>query len=161
MQVYNVSCSKYTTLVKRFDCSYNMIAKGRCLASAYFVFDREVDKDAEAHMLIYFTPSYRSKRSAKPVKFVDLKMNICDILTQPMRVPILKVLFDEMRRTSNIPNRCPIKGNFLYSVANFTIDQSLLPPYVPFVQFNFSLSFYEHAVKTSTLYLAGATVSRI
>uniref|UniRef100_A0A1I8PM60 Uncharacterized protein n=1 Tax=Stomoxys calcitrans TaxID=35570 RepID=A0A1I8PM60_STOCA len=129
---------------------------GRYLANISLMLNHTIVKDADAHLLVYFNPIKR----VKAFKFLDFKMNICDVLSQAITVPIVKVLMDEMRRTSNLPFSCPIKGNFLYSVANYRIDASTLPPYVPIVPFNYSLSFYKNDEKVMGIFVAGATVPK-
>uniref|UniRef100_A0A1I8PLJ7 Uncharacterized protein n=1 Tax=Stomoxys calcitrans TaxID=35570 RepID=A0A1I8PLJ7_STOCA len=133
-----------------------MITKGRYLADVVLVLARTLDKEAEFQFLVHFRPV----KGEKSVKFLDVKLNVCDVLSKTSSVPLLKTLMDEVRRKGNLPYDCPMKGNYLYSLVNYSLDASLLPAYAPILAFNFTWTVFEYQKKIGCLGISGATVPR-
>ncbi|XP_075167770.1 uncharacterized protein LOC142239916 [Haematobia irritans] len=133
--VSNVTCQKFGTLVKRFDCDFEKIATNKYAINANFFLGRALNRNSEIHAQVCFTP----QGSSRSIKFFDIRLNICDMLTTVMGNPFTKGLLDEMRRSSNIPYDCPIKGNYLYSFSNYSLTTQTLPTYTPLMKFNFTL----------------------
>ncbi|XP_059225849.1 uncharacterized protein LOC106089769 [Stomoxys calcitrans] len=106
--LHNITCEKFNSAVKEFDCDLQMLNAGSYALDMSFMYSKDLPKTAEWHTLIYFT--HAQVKAGKPVKFLDFKINICNFLTTAMGVPFVKVLVEEMRKTSNLPYKCPLKG---------------------------------------------------
>ncbi|XP_059225471.1 uncharacterized protein LOC106088909 [Stomoxys calcitrans] len=156
LEIHNVTCTKSEDVIKRFDCNCKMISKGRFSSNLFLMLSRTLDKRAELHLLATFIPN----KGVKSIKFMDIKLNICTILSQISRVPLIKNLMAEVRRKGNLPYECPVKGDFLYSLLNYTSDASLLPPYAPILKYNFTLTTFENNRKLGYLHISGALVPR-
>uniref|UniRef100_A0A1I8P6Q0 Uncharacterized protein n=1 Tax=Stomoxys calcitrans TaxID=35570 RepID=A0A1I8P6Q0_STOCA len=154
LELYNVSCEKFDNVVKRFDCNTTRIAKGHYTTDMFFLLARTLDKNAELKFVLHFIP----EKGLKSVKFVDMKVNICDAFGQATRVPLIKSIMEEVRSKSNLPFECPIKGDHLYSMLKFITNSSLLPPYAPFLVFNYTLAIFEENKKIASIRTRGAIV---
>uniref|UniRef100_A0A1I8PZ33 MD-2-related lipid-recognition domain-containing protein n=1 Tax=Stomoxys calcitrans TaxID=35570 RepID=A0A1I8PZ33_STOCA len=155
--LYNNTCTKYDDVFKRFDCAHKMVSKGRYLFDCFFMFERPLHKEAILQMILHYTPL----KGIKPVKFLDVKINVCDILGQSgSHVPLMKALFKEFRKNSDLPYACPVRGDNLYSMVNYSLDASTLPPYTPIMVFNYTLLLFEHNKKIGSVHTSGATVPR-
>uniref|UniRef100_A0A1I8PFG5 Uncharacterized protein n=1 Tax=Stomoxys calcitrans TaxID=35570 RepID=A0A1I8PFG5_STOCA len=136
-----------------------MLNAGSYALDMSFMYSKDLPKTAEWHTLIYFT--HAQVKAGKPVKFLDFKINICNFLTTAMGVPFVKVLVEEMRKTSNLPYKCPLKGNFLYTLSNFSINSAkFLPAYAPLIKFNFTFNTYENQNHISKIFVMGSTTLR-
>ncbi|XP_013118111.1 uncharacterized protein LOC106095420 [Stomoxys calcitrans] len=155
--IYNVTCNKYAKRITRFDCTHRKVSTG-CYSSDYSIMlDQTLDKDADLQFLVTFIPM----KGAKLVKFLDVKINICDALSQSNSSPLLKSLLEEFKKKSDLPNGCPVKGGYLYSVANYSVDSTTLPPYAPILTFNCTVTIFEHNKRIASIRTMGATVPRL
>ncbi|XP_073811876.1 uncharacterized protein [Musca autumnalis] len=137
--MYSIYCN-HTDTVLRLECHLTKLATDRYVASVKFMHNRNMAQNSVAHAVIYV----RTPRTSKVVKFFDFKINVCDALSMSTYpIPLAKDLFDEARRTSNLPYNCPIKGNYLYYMNNYTVTSELLPAYAPIMNFSFILNIYE------------------
>ncbi|XP_013115683.2 uncharacterized protein LOC106093210 [Stomoxys calcitrans] len=152
----NVSCDSFSGLVKRFDCDFKKLATSRYALNANFLLEHDLNRNAEIHALVFFTPT-KAKRS---VKLMDIKLNVCTMLTTAMSIPLARVILEEARRTSNLPYECPVKENLLYSFNNYSINAETLPPYVPLMKFNFSIFAYDNQKLITKFIVEGNTVTR-
>ncbi|XP_059225848.1 uncharacterized protein LOC106093208 [Stomoxys calcitrans] len=152
----NLTCNILSPLVKRFDCDFKKFATSRYALDANFLLRRDFNQNAEIHALIYFTPA-KAKRA---VKFMDLKLNICNMLTTAMSMPLARIILDESRRTSNLPYECPVRGDLLYTFNNYSISAETLPPYFPLMTLNFSLFTYDNQELIAEFLLEGTTLLR-
>ncbi|XP_059224891.1 uncharacterized protein LOC131997682 [Stomoxys calcitrans] len=92
------------------------------------------------------------------MNFMDIKLNICDFLSNNMPNPIGISVITEIRRVANLPYSCPIKGNFAYTIKNSTFSNKILPPYTPqFIKFNFSLNLFADSEPMAQILLQGST----
>lgn len=82
------------------------MSTGVYLINIDFELSRDLNQNAEVQYLARFNMA----NSTKSIKFIDFKLNICQILTQVQSLPLVKSLMEELRRTSDIPYSCPIKG---------------------------------------------------
>ncbi|XP_019891612.2 uncharacterized protein LOC109612214 [Musca domestica] len=156
LEVQEYHCTNRTSLVRQLHCNLTKIANGRYYADFLFEITRNLDKEARIQFTSYYTP----QNAKRAVKFVDLNMKVCDVLSQSMTLPLIKTIINEVRKTSNLPYACPIKGNFTYKFVNLTLDANILPTYTPLISYNFSTKFYEHQKLLAILDVSGATVAR-
>ncbi|XP_059225846.1 uncharacterized protein LOC131997957 [Stomoxys calcitrans] len=156
LMLNNVTCIKVNSLMKSFGCSLKNFGTSRYAVDAQFLLERPFEKNAEVHVMVYFTPSL----AKKAVKFLDIKLNICDMLSTVISNPLLKVILDETRKSSNLPYRCPVKANFVYTFSNFSLTAETLPLYTPFMKFNFTLNTYDNEELVSKFLLEGTTVPK-
>lgn len=104
VELRHISCSNITSRVKRFDCNFTEIATGNYAIDLYFLFDQELSRNAELHSVVYL------KVAGKFVKFLDLKLNICNTLKQTLSMPLAQKIAEEFSGSSNFPRFCPFKG---------------------------------------------------
>ncbi|XP_059225847.1 uncharacterized protein LOC131997958 [Stomoxys calcitrans] len=152
----NATCNTLNSLMKIFQCELEKFGTSRYGMNARFMLERPFERNAESHILAYFTPTL----AKKAVKFLDLRINICDMLSTVTSIPLMKVILDEVRRTGNLPYRCPVKGNFLYTLKNYSVSAETLPSYMPSMKFNFSFYTYDNQQLISKFVMDGATVSK-
>ncbi|XP_075167774.1 uncharacterized protein LOC142239919 [Haematobia irritans] len=152
----NVNCTTYGSTMKQFDCDYNMLSPSNYTLNMDFMFERNLKENAEFHIRIYFTP----QQGLKAVKFLDLKLNICNFLSTSTSIPIIKTIMKEIRKTSNMPYECPMKVNYLYSLSNFSFSSKILPIYTQYIKFNFSMDTYDSKKIIGRFFLEGTTVRK-
>lgn len=107
LEVKNISCEKYGQILKHFDCGFQKIAENSYTVNIKFNFQRELDLNAEVKVLTYFTPT--NNLLSKTVKLFDLKLKICDVISNKMGVPLLKQIVNDLRKSGDYPYSCPIK----------------------------------------------------
>ncbi|XP_059224889.1 uncharacterized protein LOC131997680 [Stomoxys calcitrans] len=157
VELYNLSCSYYTELVKQFSCDFRKLATGIFALNANLVLNRSLAKNAE----VAITIAVNLPGQTKKIQVLDVKLKVCDILSNMGKVPMIKKHFNELMRSSTLPILCPIKGNVLYKINNYTITNDFFPNYTPVMNFNYTVDFYESNNRLVCKYfLAGATVAR-
>lgn len=105
LEVYGINCSNHTSLVKRLDCEVHKVANSHYSFASNFMTNKQLYKDCEIRAII----EIQMAKSSIKYKFIDLKMSLCEALSTAMSMPLAKELFDEARRTSNLPYACPMK----------------------------------------------------
>uniref|UniRef100_A0A1I8PF67 Uncharacterized protein n=1 Tax=Stomoxys calcitrans TaxID=35570 RepID=A0A1I8PF67_STOCA len=123
---------------------------------SHFMLERAFEKNAEIHLLSFIEPV----SAKKAIKFIDLKLKICDLLSTGISIAVGKVLLAEVRKTSNLPYECPLKGNVNYTFSNLSITAETLPTYTPFMKYNFSLITYDNKQMVAKFLLDGETVPK-
>uniref|UniRef100_A0A1I8PWL7 Uncharacterized protein n=1 Tax=Stomoxys calcitrans TaxID=35570 RepID=A0A1I8PWL7_STOCA len=112
-QVYDYTCS----LVKN--------AEGIPLLNVSFKL-----KEDTSNITMHF--KVRAKYGEKPEETVLVfDLNVCDALGAAHEHYFLKMIFNELRRVSNLPSDCPLKKDIAYNIHGYTIDSSALPTYLP------------------------------
>uniref|UniRef100_A0A1I8NHM1 Uncharacterized protein n=1 Tax=Musca domestica TaxID=7370 RepID=A0A1I8NHM1_MUSDO len=135
-----MSCN-HTEVVKRMDCHLAKLATDRYAVTVKFMYKDDLANDGVAHTQILV----RMKRGQPVLKFLDFKVNVCDALSvSSFPIPLAKDLFDEARRTSNLPYNCPLKGNFLYYINNYTVTSETIPAYAPLMNFSLIFNIYKN-----------------
>ncbi|XP_075167533.1 uncharacterized protein LOC142239625 [Haematobia irritans] len=118
----------------QLECSFRKSTKNFYVYNLNFFLDKQLDNNTEIRIKLDVTPH----RSKKRITFVDMKLNLCDGLTQSNKNIIIRSLISEIRRTSNLPATCPLKANYWYKLNNVTLSPDLLPSYTPFLNFTFN-----------------------
>lgn len=86
-------------------CSIRKVVKNSYSLNVEFLLGRQWSENAEIAMKIHI----QSSKSTKIVKFLDSKLNICDTLKrQNVQIPMVRAIFNEITRKSNLPYSCPL-----------------------------------------------------
>ncbi|KAH8407769.1 hypothetical protein KR222_004619, partial [Zaprionus bogoriensis] len=81
------------------------------------------------------------KYDKKTIKYKTHEMDYCLTFANVHKDRILQVVTAGIRRNSNISLSCPFKKNKSYYVNGFTIDQTIIPRYIPKLTFSTELTF--------------------
>ncbi|XP_075167397.1 uncharacterized protein LOC142239487 [Haematobia irritans] len=157
VEIQEFVCYHFGTVIKSVNCSFNKISTNFFMTNVNVVLNNDLARDSEVRILI----SFQLPKNNKIITFLDVKLNICDFLSQIMGTPLVKRLMKEVRKTGNLPYACPVKGNYRYYFANYSVTDDLLPPYTPLMKFNFSLSYFEHKKLFASSCIRGSTVPNI
>lgn len=102
-----VTCNNYTLPIKYLYCDLRKLQVNRYSSDIIAILDRQLLDNAELRIQIHYSlPASRSKT----IKFLDIKLNICNALDNLKAMPLVKTLFIELMRSSNVPYSCPIYG---------------------------------------------------
>ncbi|XP_059224888.1 uncharacterized protein LOC131997679 [Stomoxys calcitrans] len=134
MELHNLTCTCYTDFVKEFVCDLKKLTTDAFVLNGHFMLNRPMDKNAEAGIVI----KMNLPKQSKILKFLDVKVTICDSLTNMDKVPLIKEHFNELMTSSTLPVSCPIKANVLYKINNYTITNNFFPIYTPVMDFNYT-----------------------
>ncbi|XP_013106650.2 uncharacterized protein LOC106086500 [Stomoxys calcitrans] len=151
---HNVTCICLTDLVKQSACDIRQLTNGRYGLNAMFELTHQLPATADVEILL----TYKLPRGSRVVKFINLKLRICDVLVHLPTVPLVKEVLIGLSRYSNLPLSCPVKENKMYNVTNLIISDSVWPPYMPLVNFNFTLNFTNLKKLLYTYDLRGSVV---
>lgn len=102
-----VICNNFTFPVENFDCNIRKVDINQYASSFSITLNRQLNNNSEIRIQIFYR---LSSKDSKTIKFMDIKMKICDALDQINSVPLIKRLFNELMRSSNVPYSCPIHG---------------------------------------------------
>uniref|UniRef100_A0A1I8NK81 Uncharacterized protein n=1 Tax=Musca domestica TaxID=7370 RepID=A0A1I8NK81_MUSDO len=120
------------------------------------VFER--DLGTKFYVRIWF--HFRQGSMRNSIRIMDLKFKFCDIWDGSTENRLLKTILSEVRRTSNLPHMCPVKGNFLYKMENFTVTDKFVPTYAPFMNFTVALEFLENDKLFAITKVSGAVAPK-
>lgn len=95
------------------------ISDNRYAFSVELIFNKSFENNLDVRYYIDTRPIMRNIS----VRFIDLKMNICEAIGKKYDIPFLQVLIVELRRCSNIPYQCPFKKVFII------LKKSLISPH--------------------------------
>ncbi|XP_059225306.1 uncharacterized protein LOC131997769 [Stomoxys calcitrans] len=156
VEFHSVTCTKFTTLFKHFICEVRKVEDGEYVFNTMFEFSAQLPSDTEVEVLINIkTPKARSV-----MKFLDIKLNICDVLTHVHSVPIIMKIVNSIIRGSNLPVSCPIEGNKMYNVTELKLSEDIFPVYTPVMDFNCTGNYYAHKKLIGSYHLQGITARR-
>ncbi|KAH8413258.1 hypothetical protein KR009_009272 [Drosophila setifemur] len=120
-----VECYNHLPEVARnLSCHLNRTSKGFGSFSIQFALTEDV-KDATGIYVVSI------KRGPSYTNYTAIELDYCQALAALQTHFLLKIVADEIRRTSNFPLKCPFKKNKRYYIDDFTMDTGLLPSYVP------------------------------
>lgn len=69
------------------------------------------------------------------------KQSLCGFFKEPEKFPLLKLVFDDLKKYGNFSTSCPIKKGF-YVVHDFQIDASQIPPMAPAGKYRLDIDMY-------------------
>ncbi|XP_073821440.1 uncharacterized protein [Musca autumnalis] len=156
VELHNVQCRQYNSRLKKLSCQMTKVATSRYAIDYKFNLNGDLHENAEMQIII----KVKLRNDNKIIKFMDLKMNICDVFNTKMSSLVTKEMLKEVKKTSNLPLACPIKGNFDYWVTNYTVTDSFFPPYTPDVYYNFTMKYFENNRLFADLFIAGSAIRR-
>ncbi|XP_059217732.1 uncharacterized protein LOC131994832 [Stomoxys calcitrans] len=154
VKLNRVSCPKFSDRIKYMECNWKKVATSKYNLGSIFMLNNDLDRDAEIQLKIHI-----SRSGGKWLKFVDLKVNLCDALQKLLSIPLANTLLNEALQTSNVPCSCPIKGNVMYNMSNFMVSDKLFPPYTPTnLEFNCTTNYFEHQKVIYTFIVEGGII---
>ncbi|XP_011293274.2 uncharacterized protein LOC105261921 [Musca domestica] len=151
-EIQNICCEVCTDLVKRNYCHFDKVAPNKYALS----FLIEINRQLPAATEVAFTIDVRPKGGQKAVKFVNLRLKVCDALASLKTNPMLMMILREMLQNSNLPLSCPLKPNILYNISNMMVSDEIVPSYAPTLDFNFTMIFYLEKSNMGTIFVQGA-----
>lgn len=109
--VHNVSCTTHGALLAYCLVDMHMANVSRYSLNTKFEFRRDMPRTTEVNILIHF----RFQTGGKTIKFMDVKMNVCEMLAHVSTIPMIKDILIKYKQASNLPIGCPLKAvsNFL------------------------------------------------
>lgn len=103
--MYNLSCADLSGRLKQMDCILKKFDIGNYGIDINFMLNRQLAKNAEIRII-----SLVQRGNKAAVTFLDLTANTCSVLQQAQKLPLTKKILTELRKKSNIPRLCPLKG---------------------------------------------------
>ncbi|XP_059221691.1 uncharacterized protein LOC131996223 [Stomoxys calcitrans] len=147
-------CADFKDPFLFFNCSLKSLSKSVYSAESSFKLRSELNDKAELHLRIFV-----SVKGGKWIKFVNVKMYLCDFFQNVLTLPITHLLRNELLKNSNLPHTCPFKGNIVYNISDCTFSDAYFPPYTPReMQFNATLTLFEHKNVIAEPWLVGRTM---
>ncbi|KNC33199.1 hypothetical protein FF38_05638 [Lucilia cuprina] len=104
--INNVTCKKFTNSLELLECQVKKLAINEYGFSGKFIFSKTMAKNFFVRFFIDTTTF--SKKNL--VRFIDIKMSLCDAIRTKFDIPIVQQIMLEIRRTSNIPFQCPLEA---------------------------------------------------
>ncbi|XP_073815223.1 uncharacterized protein [Musca autumnalis] len=100
--------------------------------------------------------AYLLTKGKRRITLFESPLDICESLNNTAPNKFLAVFKDEMLRTSNVPHHCPLLGNFLYSVRNYTVHEEYYPSFLPEARWQFDININNNRnVKTGIVTVRG------
>uniref|UniRef100_A0A1I8NJ50 Uncharacterized protein n=1 Tax=Musca domestica TaxID=7370 RepID=A0A1I8NJ50_MUSDO len=93
---------------------------------------------------------------AKVVRFLNLKLKVCDALANMKTNPLVMVFQRKLILHSNLPMACPIMENVLYNISQLTINEEIIPSYAPNMDFNVTLAFFQRQIYLGRVFCQGS-----
>ncbi|XP_073822148.1 uncharacterized protein [Musca autumnalis] len=156
VELHSIQCRQYNSRLNKLSCEMTKVATSRYALDYKFNLNGDLDKSAEMQI----TVKVKFSNNNKIITFMDFKMKVCDILNEKISTLVIKEMLKELKRGSNIPLACPIKGDSDYGINNFTFSDSFFPPYTPNIYYNFTLDVFENNCLIADLFIAGSTIRR-
>uniref|UniRef100_A0A1I8PE90 Uncharacterized protein n=1 Tax=Stomoxys calcitrans TaxID=35570 RepID=A0A1I8PE90_STOCA len=103
------------------------------VASLDLLFDRNIYKVPAEASLFLLTKSNRR------IQIFQLKSEVCDLLWQGAKNVFISIMMKQVMEKSNLPHKCPLLKNVLYSVKNYTLNDDSYPAVLPEGRWQFNL----------------------
>uniref|UniRef100_A0A1I8PS12 MD-2-related lipid-recognition domain-containing protein n=1 Tax=Stomoxys calcitrans TaxID=35570 RepID=A0A1I8PS12_STOCA len=143
-------------VIKRLECSYAKLGPNRFTGSGIVMLNQQFGTNFNIHIRV------NVGTGAKIVKFIDLKLNVCDTLHRGISLPLLRQIMINLLKNSNFPRKCPLKKNFLYNGSNVIIDDTYFPTYTPTpLNVNFSIDYFADQKKFAIFRLEGSVLPKV
>ncbi|XP_059223780.1 uncharacterized protein LOC131997218 [Stomoxys calcitrans] len=140
--------------VQQLECFFKKLETNRYYATGFVMLNQQLDKNLDVQV------KFNIGSGKKIIKFLDVKLNICDTLQRGASTPVIRRIIIELFKCSNLPRKCPIKPNFLFN-ASYILDDSYFPTYFPpSLDVNFTVDFYDNHQKFAILLLQGSIVPK-
>ncbi|XP_075170562.1 uncharacterized protein LOC142242996 [Haematobia irritans] len=139
LQLQNITCYGHPNLLKKLICSFEKLSRNRYDVSVTFELLRQMPSNLDASALLFI----RAEKAKKSIKFLDVRVKVCDLLTSVLSIPLAKEIMERVTASSNLPYTCPIKENIMFNITKVPITDDLFPRYTPPIHFNFTMNFNE------------------
>ncbi|XP_075155843.1 uncharacterized protein LOC142229190 [Haematobia irritans] len=152
-EFHNVSCITFDALMQHAECDIVKLANDQYSLNIMFQLTRTMPSSVEVGVAIHI----RGMKRQRVFKFIDAKIKICDLLRVATSIPFINQVMIKIKRASNLPMACPVKGNIMYNITNLILADEVFPEYTPVVLFNATLDFTNKGKLLVTYRLQGAT----
>ncbi|XP_018783691.1 PREDICTED: uncharacterized protein LOC108965605 [Bactrocera latifrons] len=99
-------------------------------------------------------------RSGIITKFHQMEADFCNFFDNRFDFFVVRMIAQEIRRSSNIPFECPLKKNYSYHARNFSINSKLFPQFLPNLNWSSYANFSVHNDTVVGFYLFGSLVRK-
>lgn len=106
LEFYKFICTPLANVIRKFECNFRKFASNHYVFFEDLMFIRNMAKGFGVRL--YLEVNQRGRKDA--LKFFDLKLDACEAIRMTYKNYILTSLLTELRRTSNVPYKCPFKG---------------------------------------------------
>ncbi|XP_061387306.1 uncharacterized protein LOC133322329 [Musca vetustissima] len=133
------------------------------LSSNRYIVDQtmEFSRNMNENIRLRFTVRYKMSMAPKENTFLNVTMGLCELLDDRVSTILLRSVLEELRKSSNLPYACPLEKNYLYKLENFSLTESMFPPYTPIVNFKFRVEMFEKQNQIlGSLETQGATIKK-
>ncbi|XP_061396306.1 uncharacterized protein LOC133331934, partial [Musca vetustissima] len=110
-------------------------------------------KEDTSNVALHFKVKGKREEQQSEETLLVFDLDVCDAMRASHEHFFLKLVFDELRRVSNLPSECPFKKDTAYNINGFTIDSSAIPSYIPEMSWTL-LSHYNVSNKMSATFNA-------
>ncbi|XP_058987490.1 uncharacterized protein LOC131806807 [Musca domestica] len=127
--------------------SYHCIIYGNKVLYIDFVTKKNV-QDFDMKMTMFAL-----KQSNHQVNVLNITLPGCKTLSQTQRANLLKIVAREVFRVANVPKKCPLLKDTLYSINNYTIRDDDFPVFTPTItwQLHFDILIANQTVAKVTI----------
>ncbi|XP_059225909.1 uncharacterized protein LOC131997980 [Stomoxys calcitrans] len=156
LELHSFRCNCIAGLANTFTCNMSRLAPNRYSLSGLVELHRPMHPNAEIAIYVH----YKLPTANRRIKFMDLRLKLCDVMSSVQRMPVVRNILVEIRRSSNFPLTCPFKEHVMYNLSNMIITNEIIPPYVPHHHVNVSLQFYEQQLQIAYYNVSGSVIPK-
>ncbi|XP_073812959.1 uncharacterized protein [Musca autumnalis] len=153
LRIHNVTCEVCNNWVIRYHCDLQNVTNNAYAFNFLIALNRQLPSNTDANILADVRPA----GGRKVVKFLNIKMNVCNALGNMKTNPLVMIFQEKMIQHSNLPAECPIKANTLYNISDVIVSQDLIPGYAPSMDFNVTIAFYQEITYLGKVFVQGST----
>ncbi|KAH8371452.1 hypothetical protein KR093_007523, partial [Drosophila rubida] len=133
VEFHNFSCVLLNpTLVLQLDC---ILHKKSIAPSISVIF--KLTKQVNEFNLLYHLQVLKMDDSKMTI--ARHKLDGCKFLASLYSQSIMAKFFKRIRSVSNLPKKCPVPGNKLFEIRNYTVLAEEYPPNVPAMSYEFRM----------------------
>ncbi|XP_059216385.1 uncharacterized protein LOC106082514 [Stomoxys calcitrans] len=81
------------------------------------------------------------KKDNRHTSLMDISMSGCEFLNGIKNANLIKVIYREVVRVTNLPKKCPFSKDTIYTLKNFTLKDNDFPPVIPTVIWQMQIEF--------------------
>ncbi|XP_023180182.2 uncharacterized protein LOC111605723 [Drosophila hydei] len=113
----------------------------------------KTEKEFNIHFILDIVKSDESV-----IKMGNSKLDGCKYLSSLYGNNIYGKFFRRIQKVSNLPRKCPIPGNKLYEIRNYSIDVDEYPPAVPELTFRLTLKIMRGDHVVAIIFFIASTI---
>ncbi|XP_055923445.1 uncharacterized protein LOC129953924 [Eupeodes corollae] len=91
----------------------------------------------------------------EPMKLINITVDGCKFLVEAENDNILKVILQMMRKSGNLPKKCPLLANDRFYLSKMFVDPDLLPGYTPELSFVLNIDVLVQNKLTYKIFIRG------